>query len=163
MPKAKQQIEDAVKKMSSSSDWSLVEENVSERAICHRLANYIQDQFPDWDVDCEYNRNFAADGLVKELPWSGQEFYDDDDQKFLQGKDSRMRRVLPDIIVHKRGSQDNYIVIEVKKRTNLDINNEKFDKTKLKTFKENVSFKYKHAFFIILDRNYIECRVEEIQ
>ena len=38
-------------------DFYLLTTNINERSISHRLAVYLQLQFPDWDVDCEYNRN----------------------------------------------------------------------------------------------------------
>lgn len=39
-------------------DGHLLEIDVSERAITHRLGMYYQDLFSVWDVDCEYNRHF---------------------------------------------------------------------------------------------------------
>jgi len=37
-------------------DSYLLEIDVNERTITHRLAMYLQEEFEDWDVDCEYNR-----------------------------------------------------------------------------------------------------------
>ncbi len=39
------------------SDAYLLRVDVNERAIAHRLAIYVQNAFPDWHVDCEYNRD----------------------------------------------------------------------------------------------------------
>lgn len=38
-------------------DYHLLENNVSERSIAHKLGCYLQLLFNDYDVDCEYNRN----------------------------------------------------------------------------------------------------------
>lgn len=73
-------------------DGYLLLVGASERAITHRLARYLEDQFPEWDVDAEYNRDGA------------------DIKRDVEGTP-----VLPDIIVHRRGSNDNLLVIEVKK------------------------------------------------
>src|SRR4030042_3754738 len=37
------------------NDSFLLEKDVNERSISHKLAEYLQEQFPDYDVDCEYN------------------------------------------------------------------------------------------------------------
>ena len=38
-------------------DLFLLQEDVSERAITHKLAEYIQTRIPDFNIDCEYNRD----------------------------------------------------------------------------------------------------------
>ena len=38
-------------------DAGLFHNDVAERTITARLAIYIQEQFANWNVDCEYNRN----------------------------------------------------------------------------------------------------------
>ena len=38
-------------------DSFLFEADANERSITHKLAEYLQAQFQDWNVDCEYNRN----------------------------------------------------------------------------------------------------------
>lgn len=38
-------------------DSHLLRVNASERSISHRLGLHLANEFPDWDVDCEYNRN----------------------------------------------------------------------------------------------------------
>ncbi len=67
---------------------------VNERSISHKVAEYLQYEFSDIKVDCEYNRH----GLRA-------------DPKNLNGK-----RIFPDIVVHRRGTDiENLLVIEVKK------------------------------------------------
>ena len=46
------------------------------RAITHRLALYLQDEFPEWDVDCEYNRK--GHGEIKRLNLPSVEITSDD-------------------------------------------------------------------------------------
>jgi len=98
-----------------NQDAFLLEHNANERAVSHKLAEYLQQQFPDYNVDCEYNR-------------------DGSDIKKLDGirecESNKTDRVLPDILVHIRGhDEDNLIVIEIK--TNL--NNESCDTKKLES------------------------------
>ena len=84
------------------NDKYLLEQGLSERCITHRFAVHLGEQFPDWDVDCEYNRN--GDEL-KEMPLS------EECKELLRKTD----RVFPDIIVHRRGGQGpNLLVVELK-------------------------------------------------
>ena len=88
-------------KVLQKKDSFLLTEGISERSIAHKLAEYLQEQFPDWNVDCEYNRK----GI---------------DMKKLEGirecdEHRRTNRVFPDIIVHKRNTNRNLLVIELKK------------------------------------------------
>lgn len=39
------------------NDLFLFEIDVHERTISHRLAVYLEQEFPSWNVDCEYDRN----------------------------------------------------------------------------------------------------------
>src|SRR5437016_6301336 len=73
------------------TDLDLLSRNVHEQAITSRLADHLRRQFPEWHVDCEYNR-------------------EGEQRKRLSG-----RVVKPDIIIHRRGTQENFLVIEVKK------------------------------------------------
>jgi len=85
------------------NDKYLLEHNLGERCIAHRFAVHLASQFPDWDIDCEYNRN--GDEL-KEMPIS-------EECKALLRK---TRRVFPDIIIHKRGDEGpNLLAIEIKR------------------------------------------------
>lgn len=74
-------------------DGALFEVEINEPTISSRLAHFLRQQFPEWDVDCEYNR-------------------DGHKVKTVAG-----RRVIPDVIVHRRRTQDNLLVVEVKKST----------------------------------------------
>ena len=99
----------------------LLKHDINERSITHKLAEYVQKYFSDYNVDCEYNRmpeksnnNGEAETkfIPKELHLNVSKISSDDDKGTT---------VYPDIIIHKRGSNDsNLIVIEVKKEANAD-------------------------------------------
>ncbi|MCA8936494.1 MAG: hypothetical protein KDB68_09825 [Planctomycetes bacterium] len=73
-----------------------------EQAITHRLAMYLQDEFPGWHVDVEYHTNL---GTRKELHYNrdGSEVAED-------------HGVRPDIIIHQRGTTRNLLAIEAKRQ-----------------------------------------------
>jgi hypothetical protein len=75
-----------------SNDAVLLEDEDHEISIAHRLALYLQQEFADWNVDCDYNR-----------------FHNE--PKLLNGA-----LIRPDIIVHHRRIDDNLLVVETKKQ-----------------------------------------------
>jgi len=78
-------------------DAALFANDNSEWAIAHRLAVYLEQLCPGWNVDCEFNRQG-----------------EDADPK-AQQDGSRIR---PDVVVHHRGRLEkahNLLAIEVKK------------------------------------------------
>lgn len=128
-------IDNAVRQLHQRDSY-LLAVDAHERAIAHRLASYLQDQFTDWDVDCEYNRDGHE---PKRLDLPPRQHPPDDD---------RATTVYPDIIVHRRGTSDNLLVIEMKKTTHTDADgvDERFDKLKLQQYKSKLS--YRHALFL---------------
>ncbi len=135
--------------------------NITERAITHRMGMYLQQIVSDkFDVDCEYNRmgKKLADG---EIDYTDGDYFaktvcltegqvpDDDDEG---------SRVFPDIILHKRGTAHNYIIIEVK--IDWKSNRAKHDIKKLKAYKDDL--KYEHAIYIQLTEERTNVRVEAI-
>lgn len=116
-------------------DHYLFVHDLNERTITHRLAMYLQEEFPEMDVDCEYNR---VDFEIKRL-----DFYPAN----TRTDDTDAKTVFPDIIVHKRGAKGpNLLVIEAKKTTNRSGD----DLEKLKAFKSNPHLKYDYAIFLQL-------------
>jgi hypothetical protein len=116
-------------------DADLLQNDVNERSITHKLAEYLEIEFPEWHVDCEYNRNHDR---VKRLKSIRQQSIEIDDTDGVS--------VFPDIIVHRRMTDENLLVIEVKKSTSAKSRN--FDLEKLQAFKEELG--YIHALFIML-------------
>ncbi len=116
-------------------DLELFARDVNERSITHRLAMHLQQEFPEMDVDCEYNR------YDFETKWL--EFY----PATTETNDTEARTVFPDIIVHKRGPKGpNLLVIEAKKSTNK---NADLDLKKLNAYKSNEHLRYEHAVFLV--------------
>ena len=115
------------------NDAQLLVVNANERSMTHKLAEYLQQEFQGWNVDCEYNRNRAD---VKKLPLPRRRINWDD----LEG-----RTVFPDIIVHHRTMSDNLLVVEAKKSSSAI--NDAFDLGKLEQFKED-PFHYRYGLFI---------------
>ena len=119
----------------------LLKSDVHERSIAHKLAEYLQEQFPDWNVDCEYNRK----GI---------------ETKKLEGieecKEHRKSDIIyPDIIVHERNTKHNLLVIELKK------NDPKFqcDIRKLELFTDTKGkFGYTLGLFIQFDDSRLELK-----
>ncbi len=115
-------------------DVYLLRSDANERSISHRLALYLQQQFAGWDVDCEYNRDGHEPKRLSRSP------------RRVSTDDSQGQTVYPDIIVHHRGLADNLLVIEMKKSTNPQSDNEDIDK--LARYKEHLSYGF--ALFLRL-------------
>lgn len=115
-------------------DRYLLEIDANERTISHRLALYLESYFEGWDVDCEYNRNHDD---TKRLELEARQVSDEDLEAVT---------VYPDIIVHKRSTDENLLVIEIKKSSSReDVN---YDYKKLRGFKTELG--YIRAVFICL-------------
>lgn len=93
----------------------LLKYKVAERALTHKLAEHLQMEFPDYNVDCEYNKIGNGDPkrvglLISEVQKKKK--------KSCCGNCDMCRRnkcvVFPDIIVHKGGRDENLIVVEAK-------------------------------------------------
>ena len=120
-------------------DSVLLQIDANERTISHRLGLYLQMFFDDWHVDCEYNRNLdnpkrlkTYDGLLN------------GEQRGGSVSDVNAITVFPDILVHKRMTSTNLLVIEMKKTTSQI--SDDFDYFKLREFK--YQYGYPHALFL---------------
>lgn len=172
-------------------DKYLLENNLNERTITHKLAEYYQILFRNWDVDCEYNKNLngpkkiiidSKEFLAKMAKLSSisihqnEEMLRDDiseeDIKDLEGQLSDPKNIeydeefdtylflltienkvfkktiYPDIIVHKRGTNENLIVIEVKKSNNKLAKSRYYDFLKLAVLVQSPEYKYKMGIFV---------------
>lgn len=111
--------------------------DVNERSLTHKLAELIQKQFPEWHVDCEYNRLMDA---VKRLPRATE----------TSSADTDGQTIYPDIIVHRRGTTDNLLVVEVKKSTN----NKPGDEVKLRALtSSDGEYQYELGVHLIFNCN----------
>ena len=118
-------------------DGDLLDRDANERSITHKLAEHLQRRFPNWHVDCEYNRR---EDKRKRLPTS-------DGKGGLTAKDNRERSVFPDIIVHQRGAQVNLVILEVKK-LHSNSSRKEDDIEKLKAFLNDPNFEYCVGLFL---------------
>ena len=118
----------------------LIDIDVSERALCHHLANYIREFAPrELTVDVEYNRHHE---LPKTLPLPPRK---------PKAWDLMAVTVFPDIIVHVRETDDyNNIVLEVKK-PGVSAEDWDFDRKKLEAFRSVLE--YEHCAHVVLGRN----------
>ncbi len=128
------------------NDVFLLEYDVNERSISHKLAEYLQKLFPDYNVDCEYNR---VGNLTVDEEYFNKKLRLYKNIKCLDGETT----VYPDIIIHKRGQRENLLVIEIKivgKGSNiLD------DYKKIFGFLIDNNFKYRFGLFLQLAKNKI--------
>ena len=130
------------------NDVFLLKHDVNERSISHKLAEYLQQLFPDYHVDCEYNR-IGKEKINGE--WTKKVL--DLDVVSIASDDECGTTVYPDIIVHCRGEQENVLVIETKKIGKDKTNDEK----KLKAFTSQQLGQLRYALgclIIFADKEY---------
>lgn len=117
-------------------DAALFVRDVHERTITARLADHLRPQFPGWDVDPEYNRD-------------GHEV-----------KKTNGDIVVPDVIVHHRGTRDNLLVIEARKSNTQEADEEVLKK--LHMFKA-YDLQYRNALFVKFTVGTAAIGVERLQ
>lgn len=109
------------------NDKDTLMRGLNERIISGRLATYLQAAFNDYNVDPEYNGDIDKPNDRKALSIARDRML----AIGLEPNDDNSYSVNPDIIVHRRGTNDhNLIVIEVKKDSSLS-KYQKFDLIKL--------------------------------
>ena len=117
------------------NDSFLLEHDVNERSISHKLAEYLQQLFPDYNVDCEYNKR--GEDIPKTI------------QKYWEKLKNDNPLVYPDIIVHRRSTDDNLLIIEAKNSSNGSRKERDYDLIKLKAYlSKGDKYLYKVAAFI---------------
>src|SRR5256885_155397 len=83
----------------------LLEKDLGERTLTHRMAVHIERQFDGWEVDCDYNR--LGERLLK-LPHGS----------IISTDDELGKSIFPDIVVHHRAVPENLLAVEVRKAIN---------------------------------------------
>lgn len=109
-------------------DSKLLQLDAHERSISHRLALHLTAEFSQYDVDCEYNRDLHEPKRLHLAPECTSE----------SGADGS--RVFPDIIVHRRGTSCNLLVIEIKKSTSSVPDD--CDIEKLRAFRDELGYRF---------------------
>lgn len=130
-------------------DKFLLLNNLNERTISHKLAEYLQREFSSWNVDCEYNRNFDRIKKIEIKRMRCQEVRKDD---------TDAKTVYPDIIIHHRYTEENLLVIEVKK--NASYSDKENDGNKIGSFMDE--FNYSYGLFIDLITRTEEAGIKQI-
>lgn len=118
-------------------DAQLLTSDANERSITHKLGEHLQHRFPGWHVDCEYNRHGSSPKNLT-LPLRG---------KHTRTDATEACTVYPDIIIHKRGTDTNLAVIEVKKQGG---GLETQDEDKIKAFSLSDDYRYQYGLFLRL-------------
>ncbi|SER27686.1 hypothetical protein [Natrinema salaciae] len=131
----RQVVSDALERV-AEEDADLLEYDVNERSITHKLAVYLREEVDEeWDVDVEYNR-VGEDDVSKAIPmeYLKSKISDDVDPEDLDAK-----TVYPDVIVHKRGEHyENLLVIETKKSGSSG----EYDREKLTAYVEELEYDF---------------------
>jgi hypothetical protein len=117
-----------------ADDFELLELGVTERALTHRLALYMEENVQrPLVVDCEYNRHFRYPKRVQLMRGASH------DGRIVEVA------VIPDIILHQRNTDDkNLIALEVKKPGM----NHDHDYEKLRAFRNQLY--YRHVAHLVL-------------
>ena len=134
----KGKIREALKLFIAKDKQALLAVDIYEPTISHRIAVYLEDLLPGFDIDCEYNKTLLGK------------------KKDIEGK-----KIRPDIIIHKRGTnEDNSVILEIKKSGK----NSKLAKADIKKLKKCMkgTLNYDLGVFIsILKRNIYICWIEK--
>jgi hypothetical protein len=111
------------------NDRYLLEFDLSERSIVSRVALYLQNEFPDFNVDVEYNRDGATPKRLG-LP-----------QGYANFNENGQVLVVPDVIVHRRGHDGpNILVLEVKKTTNAEPRD--YDRERVRALRTQLRYEF---------------------
>jgi hypothetical protein len=119
----------------------LLEKDLGERALTHRLAVSLERQFPEWNVDCDYNR-------LGERTWRLPK------ASIVSTDDELGKSIYPDIVVHHRGVPENLLAIEVRKASNYQ--SAEHDRHKLRGLTDpHLWFAYRIGVYLTLGRKSI--------
>ena len=115
------------------NDLYLIEHDVHECALTFRLGFYLQNLFFSWDVDCEFNRDVGSPDRIKRIP--------------VRDRNGQKRKdIVPDIIIHKRGTGHNLLLIEAKK--NASESDRANDITKIESSLGADTLHYRYGLFL---------------
>ncbi|MFB9268609.1 hypothetical protein ACFFWD_36760 [Bradyrhizobium erythrophlei] len=116
----------------------LLERDLGERTLTHRLAVYVERQFSGWQVDCNYDR--LGERTLR-LPHGS----------VISTDDHLGKSIYPDIVVHQRDIPNNLLAIELRKQSNHQ--SIEHDQHKLEALTDpNVWFAYWIGVLVTLGR-----------
>ena len=132
--KVKDYLEQAIARV-KAEDCHLLMIDVSERCIATRLAMYLREHFDNYNyaVDVEYNRHGEDKKQLHDLVHK---------HDCSRASDDGGQRVLPDVIVHKRGHDNsNLLIIEMKKSA-ANQDDIKRAKRRIRAFRDELDYKF---------------------
>jgi hypothetical protein len=117
----------------------LLEHDLGERTLTHRLAVGLERQFSGWQVDCDYDR--LGERTLR-LPHG----------TIVSTDDHLAKSIYPDIVVHQREIPNNLLAIEVRKASNHQ--SPEHDRHKLRALTDpHLWFAYWIGVYLVLGRN----------
>lgn len=140
-----------------ANDTILLQRGAHERAICHRLAVYLEQEVNlrkavdgRWHVDCEYNLYGSGHGRARSVE-EMRKIIVVQGRQDSDGEESE-HSVFPDIVVHRRDTTENQLVVEVKVVRGFPDRREiEFDLRKLAAFQDaGKGFEYGNALFLVV-------------
>src|SRR3954471_2266575 len=118
----------------------LFAKDIGERAITHRFAVHLEEQFSGWSVDCDYDR---LGERTLHLPHG----------TIISTDDHLGKSIYPDVVVHQREIPNNLLTLEIRKASNhtaLD-----HDQHKLMALTDaHVWFAYWIGVLLVLDKDH---------
>ena len=127
------------------SDLYLFEHNASERSIIYRFAMWLEVEFLEWCVDCEYNLSPPDNWADIRARYADVEARRKE-REATKSSEDEIVSFYPDIVVHQRGKKENLLVIEVRKSSVFE--EIQFDITKLRTYRHDKNLEFKYALLI---------------
>jgi hypothetical protein len=131
-------------------DYKLLVSDANEDSISSKIAQQIEIEFLEWDIDTQYNR-FGIGIKTKLIKTSKAKFLEYKQRgitpNFRISIDELYRNpesapVFPDIIVHRRNEEfNNHLIIEVKKKNNPELFNG-WDEWKIQFFMNTLNYRY---------------------
>ena len=131
-------------------DYKLLVSDANEDSISSKVAQQMETEFPEWDIDTQYNR-FGTGIKTKLIKASKSKFLEYKQRgitpNFKISIDELYRNpesapVFPDVIVHKRTEEfNNHLIMEVKKLNNPELFNG-WDEWKIQFFMHTLNYSY---------------------
>jgi len=117
----------------------LLDNDLGERTLTHRLAVHLAKPFEGWDIDCNYDR--LGERTLR-LPKGS----------IVSTDDRLAKSIFPDIVVHRRTVPENLLAIEVRKATNHQP--PEHDQHKLRALTDpHLWFAYRIGVFLVLGKS----------
>ena len=147
-------VTQALNALLQTSDTWLLKNDLSEQSISNRIAFHLNPLFADFNVDCEYNGDIERDNNRKAISILKEELQQFGLLRVKEASDLEKeftnRAVFPDIIIHRRGTNENNLcILEIKKSTSSV--NYNYDFIKLRSYTSNHydnNLKYQLGIFV---------------